>query len=79
LAFAFGRGVASVFRWESFGGAAACGFDSDGESGVGVLVGVGAGGDDGGEGTGRRGLGFAAIDDGVSFTENQSGMETSFR
>jgi hypothetical protein len=84
LAFAFGRGVASeLFRREGFGGAAACGFDSGGESGVEVVVGVGGGVDDdadgGGAGTGRRGLGFAAIVDSVSFTENQSGMETSFR
>ena len=81
LAFAFGCGVASeLFRREGFGGAAACGLDSGGECGVGVAVGVGAGGDDdGGAGTGRRGLGFAVIVDSVSFTENQSGMETSFR
>jgi hypothetical protein len=83
LAFAFGRDVASeLFRWEGFGDAVACGLDSGGEFGVGMLVGVGAGGDDGGgggAGTGRRGLGFAAIVDSVSFTENQSGIETSFR
>ena len=83
LAFAFGRNVASeLFRRGGFGGAAVCGLDSGGESGLGVVVGVGAEDEDGGgggAGTGRRGLGVAAIVDGVSFTENQSGMETSFR